>query len=129
MVCGRQPQVSSPRPAIHPSRNRVESRFCAVRPIQAFAPKEKFVVIATTDIAKGWIYRTRKNQERLVLGWDRDGRVVYTSRGSDKANPFRNCHVRCSENRFVDAVEAKLGEMPDLESYIIANKARTVVVR
>ena len=87
------------------------------------------MTIATSDIAKGWVYRTKKNQERLVLGWDRDDRVVYTSRGSDKTNPFRNCHVRCSANRFVDAVEAKLDEMPDLESYIVANKAKTVVVR
>lgn len=97
--------------------------------IRASVPKETSVPIAVSDIAKGWIYRTRKNQERLVLGWDRDGRVVYTSRGSDKANPFRNCHVRCSESRFVDAVEAKLGEMPDLKSYIVANKAQTIVVR
>lgn len=87
------------------------------------------MAIVISDIAKGWIYRTKKNQERLVLGWDRDGRVVFTSRGNDKANPFHNCHVRCSANRFVDAVEAKLGEMPDLKSYIIANKAQTVVVR
>jgi hypothetical protein len=87
------------------------------------------VAIAISDIEKGWIYRTRKNQERLVLGWDRDGRVVYTSRGRDKANPFRNCHVRCSGNLFAGAVEAKLGEMPDLQTYIVANKAQTVVVR
>ena len=87
------------------------------------------MAIEISDIAKGWIYRTRKNQERLVLGWDRDGRVVYSSRGSDKAIPFRNCHVRCSANRFAAACEAKLGEMPDLKSFIIANKAQTVVVR
>lgn len=87
------------------------------------------MAIAISDIATGWIYLTKKNQERLVLGWDRDGRVVFTSRGNDKANPFRNCHIRCSAKRFVDAVEARLGEMPDLKSYIVANKAQTVVVR
>lgn len=87
------------------------------------------MAIAVSDIARGWIYRTKKNQERLVLGWDRDGRVVYTSRGSDKLKPFRNCHVRCSDNRFADAVEAKVREMDDLRSFIIANKASTVVVR
>jgi len=87
------------------------------------------MAIVVADIEQGWVYRTHKQQERLVLGWDRDGLVVYTSRGRDKEHPFRNCHVRLSAKRFVDSVEAKIREMPDLEEYIVANKATTVVVR
>ena len=87
------------------------------------------MALAIADIEKGGIYRTHKNQERLVLGWDRDGRVVYTSRGKDKAYPFRNCHVRLTPERFAEAAIARTGAMPDLMDFIIANKATTVVVR
>jgi len=87
------------------------------------------MAIVVADIEKGWVYRTHKNQERLVLGWDRDGLVVYTSRGRDKEHPFRNCHVRLSAERFVSAAVDKIREMPDLQDYIVANKATTVVVR
>ena len=87
------------------------------------------MAIEISEITKGWIYRTSKKQERLVLGWDRDGRVVYTSRGGDPLRPFLNCHVRCSANKFAEVVEDKVREMPDLSSFIIANKARSVVVR
>ena len=52
------------------------------------------MAIAVSEIKKGWIYRTRNNQERMVLGWDKDGRVVYASRGGNVKNPFHNCHVR-----------------------------------
>ena len=87
------------------------------------------MAMSETDIQKGWIYRTSNNQERLVLGWDRDGRVVYTSKGRNEAAPFLNCHVRITAKRFAQRAIGKLGQVEDLQSYIVANKATTVVVR
>lgn len=85
--------------------------------------------IDVTEIQKGWIYRTQKNQERLVLGWDKDDRVVYSSRGGNVMNPFHNCHVKCSAQRFADAVEEKVREVPDVQPFIDGNNAQTVIVR
>ena len=87
------------------------------------------MAMAESDIQKGWIYRTSNQQERLVLGWDRDGRVVYTSKGRDEAAPFRNCHVRITPQKFAQRAIGKLRQIEDLPSYIVANKATTVVVR
>ena len=87
------------------------------------------MAMAESDIEKGWIYRTSNDQERLVLGWDRDGRVVYTSKGRDEAAPFRNCHVRITARKFAQRAIGKLRQVEDVQPYIVANKATTVVVR
>lgn len=87
------------------------------------------MAMAETDIQAGWIYRTSHQQERLVLGWDRDGRVVYSSRGRDAAAPFQNCHVRITAKKFAQRAIGKLRFVDDLQPFIIANKATTVVVR
>jgi len=87
------------------------------------------MAMSEDDIHKGWVYRTSNNQERLVLGWDRDGRVVYSSRGHDPAAPFRNCHVRITTRKFAQRAIGKLRQVDDLQPYIVANKATTVVVR
>ena len=87
------------------------------------------MAMSETDIQKGWIYRTSNNQERLVLGWDRDGRVVYTSKGKNDATPFHNCHVRITGKRFAQRAIGKVSQVENLQPYIVANKATTVVVR
>ncbi|HET6784366.1 MAG TPA: hypothetical protein VFH12_11075 [Pseudoxanthomonas sp.] len=87
------------------------------------------MAMSESDIQKGWIYRTSHNQERLVLGWDRDGRVVYCSKGKDKERPFQNCHVRITGQKFAQRAIGKVGQIEDLKPYLIANKATTVVVR
>lgn len=87
------------------------------------------MAMSEDDIQKGWIYRTSHQQERLVLGWDRDGRVVYTSRGGNDAAPFHNCHVRITTRKFAQRAIGKLRFVEDLQPFIIANKATTVVVR
>lgn len=87
------------------------------------------MAMAESDIEKGWIYRTSNQQERLVLGWDRDGRVVYTSKGKNDAAPFLNCHVRITARKFAQRAIGKVSFIEDLRPYIIANKATTVVVR
>lgn len=86
------------------------------------------MAMSESDILKGWIYRTSHNQERLVLGWDRDGRVVYASRGHGPA-PFQNCHVRITTRKFAQRAIGKVSQVEDLRPYVVANKATTVVVR
>lgn len=85
--------------------------------------------INATDIEKGWVYRTNTNQERLVLGWDKDGRVVYSSRGGNVMNPFKGNHTRCSESKFAEKCDTKVRQVPDVGPFIAANNAQTVVVR
>jgi len=58
--------------------------------------------ILLTDIQRGWLYTTESDQERLVLGWTQDGRVVYTMRGGNALNPFTGRQT-CSEERFANA--------------------------
>ena len=87
------------------------------------------MAMAESDIEKGWIYRTSHNHEWLVLGWDRDGRVVYASRGHEPDRQFRNCHVRTTARKFAQRAIGKLRQVEDLRAYVVANKATTVVVR
>ena len=87
------------------------------------------MAMAESDILKGWIYRTSHLQERLVLGWDRDGRIVYSSRGKDPEREFQNCHVRITTAKFAQRAIGRLRQVEDLKPYLVANKATTVVVR
>jgi len=87
------------------------------------------MAMAESDIEKGWIYRTSHNHQWLVLGWDRDGRVVYASKGHDASREFRNCHVRTTTKKFAQRAIGKERRVEDLRSFIVANKAATVVVR
>ncbi len=61
-----------------------------------------------SDIEAGWIYRTSHLQERLVLGRDRDGRIVYVSKGRNNDAPFLNCHVRTTAKRFAQRAIGRL---------------------
>lgn len=87
------------------------------------------MAMAESDIHTGWIYRTSNQQERLVLGRDRDHRVVYVSKGRNPAAPFHNCHVRITAQKFAQRAIGKLREVDDVKPYIVANKATTVVMR
>jgi hypothetical protein len=82
-----------------------------------------------SDIQTGWVYRTSNQQERLVLGRDRDGLVVYVSKGRSDAPPFHNCHVRVNVANFAKRAVSKLRFVDDVRPLIVANKATTVVVR
>ena len=87
------------------------------------------MAMSESDILKGWSYRTSNLQERLVLGWDRDGRIVYSSRGKNPEKEFQNCHVRITGAKFAQRAIGKVRQVEDLKAYIVANKATTVVVR
>ncbi|MGY1426391.1 hypothetical protein [Lysobacter sp. A289] len=86
------------------------------------------MAMSESDIQAGWIYQTSHQQQRLVLGWDRDGRVVYCSKGKDADAPFQNCHVRITTRKFAQRAIGKLRQVDDVQPYIVANKATTVVV-
>jgi hypothetical protein len=92
-------------------------------------PNAKPMAMSESDIQKGWIYRTSHNHQWLVLGWDRDGRVVYASRGHDDSKPFQNCHVRVTPKKFAQRAIGKERQVEDLKAHIVATKATTVVVR
>jgi hypothetical protein len=81
-----------------------------------------------SEIQTGWVYRTSHQQERLVLGRDRDGLVVYVSKGRSDAPPFHNCHVRVTVAKFAQRAMSKLRFVDDVRPLIAANKASTVVV-
>lgn len=87
------------------------------------------MAMSETEIQAGWIYAVSGRQERLVLGRDRDGRVVYVSKGRTDAPPFHNCHARATVKQFAQRAVSKLRCVDDLRPYILANKAKTVVVR
>ena len=84
--------------------------------------------IAIHDIEPGWVYRTTRGQERLVLGRDIHGRVVYSSRGGNVMNPFRNQRTTCSAESFAEKCEAKVRQVSDLQTYIVANSAGAIIV-
>lgn len=86
------------------------------------------MAMSDSDIQPGWVYRTSNQQERLVLGHDRDGRVVYVSKGRNAAAPFHNCHVRVTTRRFAERAIGKVRFVDELWPFIVANKATTVVV-
>ena len=87
------------------------------------------MAMSEDDIQTGWIYRTSNLQERLVLGRDRDQRVVYVSKGRNPVAPFQNCHVRVTGRRFAERAIGKVRFVDDVWPYIVANKATTVVLR
>ena len=80
-----------------------------------------------SQIQTGWIYRTSTQKERLVLGRDRDGQVVYVSKGHGE-QPFQNCHERSTLKEFARRAVEKLRCVEDVRPYVVANKATTVVV-
>lgn len=62
--------------------------------------------ICINDIKVGYEYQTSKNQDRLVLGFDKSGRVVYASRGGNVKNAY-NARYACKKERFAKACSRK----------------------
>lgn len=87
------------------------------------------MAMSENEIQTGWIYASSGRQERLVLGRDRDGLIVFVSKGGTDAAPFHNCHARATVKQFAQRAVSKLRFVDDLRPYLIANKATTVVVR
>lgn len=62
--------------------------------------------ISISDIKIGYEYQTPNEQDRLVLGFDKNGRVVYASRGGKVKNEY-NARYACKKERFAKACSQK----------------------
>lgn len=58
--------------------------------------------IKISDIAVGYEYQTPTKQDRAVLGYDKNGRVVYASRGGNALNQYKVWYA-CKSTRFANA--------------------------
>lgn len=58
--------------------------------------------INSNDIESGWLFKTPNNQERIVLGFNLEGKVVYASRGGNVQGPF-SVRNESSIERFIDS--------------------------
>ncbi len=65
------------------------------------------MTIDVADIEKGFLYKTENNQERVVLGHDDKGEVVYAARGRNVLNKF-DTRFSCQPERFTEACEERL---------------------
>jgi hypothetical protein len=63
--------------------------------------------INSNDIESGWLFKTPNNQERIVLGFNSEGKVVYASRGGNVQGPFAVRDVSSVE-RFTDSCSERL---------------------
>ncbi len=84
--------------------------------------------IAAAQIVPGWVFRTNRNQHRVVLGFDAHGRVVYASRGGNVLNAFHNQRSTCSVESFAEKCTERLHQVDNLQALIEANSAGTVIV-
>ena len=65
------------------------------------------MAIETSEVETGYLYRTPNNQERVVLGCNPEGKVVYAPRGGNVKNEFDNT-VASNLERFAEACSEKL---------------------
>lgn len=64
------------------------------------------MTIQATDIQRGWLFKTPNNQERIVLGFNNENKVVYASRGGNVKGAFS---VRESSiERFIEKCSERL---------------------
>lgn len=84
--------------------------------------------IVVTEIEQGWIYKIKRNQDRLVLGFDGEGKVVYASRGGNAMNPFDSGYTKSDPDRFASACIEKTRKVPDIQHFIKLNNATAAIV-
>ncbi|BBL22352.1 MULTISPECIES: hypothetical protein [Acinetobacter] len=70
------------------------------------------MAITANDVQRGWLFKTPNNQERVVLGFNEDNKVVYASRGGNVKNSFDHREA-CSIERFVDSCSERLEQYSD----------------
>lgn len=70
------------------------------------------MTIQENDIERGWLFRTPNNQERIVLGFNSDNRVVYASRGGNVGGPF-SVRETSSIDRFLESCSERLEQYTD----------------
>ena len=87
------------------------------------------MTIQISDVEAGYLYKTDNNQERVVLGCNVNGKVVYASRGGNVLNNFDH-HVPCSVERFAASCSEKLYKVDEtrFNEIIESSNAKGVLV-
>ncbi|MGR2919092.1 hypothetical protein [Acinetobacter sp. 1125_18A] len=68
--------------------------------------------IQAKDVQRGWLFRTPNNQERIVLGFNTEKKVVYAIRGGNVGGPF-SVRNASSIERFIDKCSERLEQYSD----------------
>lgn len=74
--------------------------------------------IDQSAVQVGWLYKTTKNQERVVLGCNSDCKVVYASRGGNVQNAFDHREASSLE-RFAEACSERVKQLSSDELQVI----------
>lgn len=65
------------------------------------------MTINVNDVERGWLFKTENNQERVVLGFNDENKVVYASRGGNVKNLFDHREASSIE-RFATSCSERL---------------------
>lgn len=65
------------------------------------------MTITVNDVERGWLFKTENNQERVVLGFNDENKVVYASRGGNVKNLFDHREASSIE-RFATSCSERL---------------------
>lgn len=65
------------------------------------------MAIQENDVERCWLFRTPNNQERIVLGFNSDNKVVYASRGGNVKGSF-SVREKSSIDRFIESCSERL---------------------
>jgi len=68
--------------------------------------------INTNAVERGWLFKTPNNQERVVLGFNEENKVVYASRGGNIKNLFDHRETSSIE-RFAESCSERLEQYPE----------------
>lgn len=87
------------------------------------------MAIPEKDILVGWEYQAGDEQDRVVLGCDDKGKVVYASRGGRVKNQYTHRQA-ASLGTFADACTARVRQLPkdEFDTIFEACHAKHVVV-
>ena len=64
--------------------------------------------IKRSDIKIGGLYKTVSDQERIVLGCDVDGNIVYATRGSPGTGAKFNNRVEVNPDKFTEGCDSQI---------------------
>jgi len=70
--------------------------------------------INESEIIVGGKYKTPNNQERIVVGFTSENKVVYASRGGNVKNEFDHRNTSAL-SRFAEACSGKIGQLTESE--------------
>jgi len=70
------------------------------------------MAIQANQVQKGWLFKTPNNQERVVLGFNSEGQVVYAYRGGNVKGKFATRQAS-SIDRFVKSCSERVEQYTD----------------